>query len=344
MNPSDEWQGWENKFADRGVSPEIIKLYAEYVNNLLSKSLPVIFEFEHLAKLLGFTRTYLASAVNAPNKHYRQFTIPKKRGGKRQILAPYPALLQCQRWILEHILLHLPVHEAGHGFVPGRSIISNASKHLESKQILNMDLTDFFHSVKFNQVMQVFKEAGYVNNVAFYLSSLCTLNNHLPQGAATSPALSNIVAAYFDKRLTLLSSKYGLTYTRYADDLTFSGDKIPYYFSKIVQDIATDCGFTINTTKTRLASIPSRLMVTGLVIKGENLTLPREYKRELKKEVHFIQKYGYLSHISKEKIRDPLYLERLIGKCNFWLQVEPQNKNVKNYLDTLVNTKNSLTR
>lgn len=275
MKKQDKWCNWENEFLDRGISPELVQYYKPYVENLLSAGVPVIFEFEHLAKLLGFNLSYLASAINATNVQYRRFEIPKRRGGKREIAAPYPALLSCQRWINQNILSHVPVHNSAHGFVSGRSIVTNAQQHIGSTCVLNLDLTDFFHSINLNQVMQTFLQIGYMNNVAFYLASLCTLDNHLPQGAATSPALSNIIARHFDNRISNLSASYNLKYTRYADDMTCSGENIPQSFIQIVNDISVECGFMLNHNKTKLYQGPKRKIVTGLVLGDNGLTLPR---------------------------------------------------------------------
>jgi len=336
MDNNNEWYDWEVAFLDRGISPEYIEKYRPYIDKLLVANLPIIFEFEHLAKLLGVTRTYLASAVNGTNAHYRGFTIPKRRGGIREIFAPYPALLECQRWINLNILSRLPVHDAAHGFIKNRSIITNASHHLGSNLVLTMDLKDFFPSINLNQVMQIFIQIGYANNVAFYLASLCTLDSHLPQGAATSPMLSNIIAYHFDNRISKLAIAYNLKYTRYADDLTFSGTHISQMFRSVVEEITNECGFELNEEKTKFYRSPKRKMVTGLVLRDDGLTLPRHKKRELSKDVYYIREYGFLSHISKRNIRDPLYLERLIGKCSFWLQVEPDNSKVQDWMKHLV--------
>ncbi len=275
---------------------------------------------------MGIKRSELACIVNSPEKYHRTFHIPKRKGGKRLIVSPYPSLLSCQNWIYKNILINQPVHENAHGFVPGRSIITNAKEHLSKKVLLKMDLKDFFPSIPINWVMNYFMSIGYAKNVAFYLSSLCCYDGHLSQGSSTSPYLTNILLNNLDKRLNSLSRSYELTYTRYADDLTFSGLYIPCSFIEVVNRIVDEYGLTVNTKKTRLHLKPGQRIVTGISVAGESLKIPRKTKRDIRQEIHYIKRYGYLSHISKEKINHPYYLDSIIGKLGFWLQVEPENK------------------
>ena len=145
-------------------------------------------------------------------------------------------------------------------------------------------------------------------------------------GAATSPALSNLVAVRMDQRLTRLSTHAGLTYTRYADDLIFSGEYIGSIFRRDISRIVEDCGFAVNKSKTALFTKPGRRIVTGVCVEGDDPRVPRGFRRGLRQELHYVMKHGLLSHISKHKIRDPFYLDSLYGRVNFWLFVEPTNE------------------
>ncbi|MFB2121478.1 retron St85 family RNA-directed DNA polymerase [Parapedobacter sp. 2B3] len=316
---------WANYYDDIGLLEERKSAYLAYAKSLIDRKLPVIFDFIHLTRLLGRTPDYLASAINSPNNHYRSFEIKKKSGGKRKIISPYPALSETQTWILENILNKIPIHNFAHGFVNKRSIITNSKLHKGQKELLKMDLEDFFPSININRIIYIYKKQGYPNIISFYLASLCCYENHLPQGAPTSPYLSNLVAIQLDKRLALLSKKFNLRYTRYADDLTFSGDKIPTKFIEYVSSIIHNEGFVINENKTRLYKSGGKRIVTGVSVATEELKLPREYKRKLRTELHYIFTYGLRSHIVKKKIRKPNYLLSIIGKVNFWLSIEPDN-------------------
>jgi RNA-directed DNA polymerase len=157
----------------------------------------------------------------------------------------------------------------------------------------------------------------------------------LPQGAPTSPILSNIIAKKLDTRLISFAKKNNLKFTRYADDLTFSGDKIPPSYIKYIKHIIEDEGFVLNESKTRLYKKNKQRIVTGISVLNKEIKIPKEYKRNLRQELHFILKYGLESHIQKKKIRKLNYLESLIGKINYWIFVEPTNSfaiNAKNKL------------
>ena len=316
---------WLSFFRDRGISEELISSYIPYILKLQLSNSPIIFEKQHLAYLIGIEECTLDKIINSAYSFYRIFSIPKKRGGEREIVAPYPSLLQCQKWIYNNILKCKVVHEACHGFTPQRSIITNARIHVNQKCLLKMDLANFFPSIPINWVINFFQKQGYANNVSFYLATICCYDGFLAQGAATSPYLSNLLLVKLDERISKLCSKYHLQYTRYADDLTFSGDYIPSDFSETIEEIIDSYGLKVNIEKTALLIECKKKIVTGISVSGPEIKVPREFKRKLKNEIHFIMKYGYISHINQVKIRDPNYLHSLLGKVNFWLQVEPSS-------------------
>lgn len=325
---------WLSYYSDIGIPEEVFMEYVPYIAKLLDKNVPVILELKQLSALLGKTEIYILSVVNAPHKHYRSFEIKKKSGGSRKIEAPYPALLDCQKWIYKNILSHALLHQAAHGFVEQKSILTNAKNHIGCSELLNLDLKDFFPSIGIRRVIKVFNDFGYPNIVSFYLASICCLDGKLPQGAPTSPVLSNIIAKTLDVRLSLLAKKHKLKYSRYADDMTFSGKSVPRWLSLTIDRIVVDCGFKLNTAKTRFASKnTTNKVVTGLVVKEKELVVPRKYRRKIRQEMYFIREYGLQSHLSAKKIRDPEYLNRIKGKLLFWRQVEPKSEYVTNNLN-----------
>lgn len=317
---------WKCFFDSKGLPDEVIESYIRYISPLIERKVPVIFDLDHLCLLLGRNRTYLLSVVFSPSSHYREFDIPKRRGGTRHISTPYPSLLEMQYWILNNVLNKVKVSPYAHGFAKEKSIITNAKWHIGNGALLKLDIKDFFPSIKINRVVAVFQSLGYTDRVSFYLASICTCDGCLPQGAPTSPILSNIIATPLDYRLSRLCRKFNLHYTRYADDLTISGDSIPVKFIDYITEIVEEEGFCINNTKTQLFTNPGgKRIVTGVSVSGGVLQLPREYKRQLKQELHYVMEYGYQSHIQKKKIRRINYLDVLKGKVNFWLQIEPNN-------------------
>lgn len=220
--------------------------------------------------------------------HYHRWTVPKRDGGARLISAPKPALKRAQAWIARNITEHLPVHGAAHGFLAGRSTATNAAAHAGAHVVIKLDLRDFYPSITLPRVKGVFRKAGYGEQVATVLALLCTESpreemvvhgrryhvavapRSLPQGAPTSPSITNALSLKLDCRLAGLARKLGFRYTRYADDLTFSwhqDDDAPVgRLIRAVQRITGEEGFTVHEKKTRIMRAGRRQKVTGLVI------------------------------------------------------------------------------
>jgi RNA-directed DNA polymerase len=245
--------------------------------------------------------------------HYQRFLIPKKSGGTRQISAPMPRLKRVQYWILDNILAKVPVHEAAHGFVPGRSILTNAAPHAGREVVVNLDLKDFFPTLSWRRVRGKFQGLGYSGAIATVLALICTEPDtseveldgqrlfarkgprRLPQGAPTSPALTNLICIRLDKRLAGLAAKLGFTYTRYADDLTFSASgeaaEKTGTLLRAVESIVTAEGFTVHPGKTRIMRSHRRQEVTGLVV-NDRIGVPRDTLRRFRALLHQIEKCG----------------------------------------------------
>ncbi len=243
----------------------------------------------------------------ATRVHYVSFTVPKKSGGTRTLSAPHRKLAAAQEWIFENIISRLSYPEPAHGFIPGRSTLTNAQPHCGKAVVLNMDLEGFFPSIGFLRVRSVFHRLGYSPAVATILALLCTEcprqqvvydgkpyhvaigPRGLPQGACTSPGLSNQVARRLDKRLGGLAIKLGLTYTRYADDLSFSGNEeleshIGYLLAR-VRHIAQEEGFAVNEKKSRVLRRNAMQRVTGLVV-NDRPGVARKQVRRLRAILH----------------------------------------------------------
>ena len=335
MSATKLYNYWKNGFERSGLKSELIEEYLTYIEPLIKNDVPIIFDFNHLCLLLGKEQDYLASVINSNNSHYRKFEISKRKGGKRTITAPYPALLECQNWIYINILTKVKIHSSAHGFTFNKSILSNSKVHLGQSHFLKIDLKDFFPSIEINKVIAIFKSLGYTHKVSFYLASICCCDDILPQGSPTSPILSNIVSKNLDNRLMKFSKRFNLKYTRYADDLAFSGDSIPVTYIEYITNIINSCGFTVNEKKTVLQQEKHKRIITGISIADDVIKVPRKYKRELKLEIHCIRKHGLLGHMRKHKIKNPDYLLSIIGKIHFWISVEPDCKYARKALDDL---------
>ena len=317
---------WDKFYTEKNISEDLKKSLLDYATVLLEKGVPVIYDLDHLCALLGLKKFFVTSVIFSSKAFYREFEIKKRSGGFREIRAPYPSLLYMQHWIYKEILLKCKVNATAHGFVKKRSILTNANVHKGQTFLLKMDLKDFFPSIPINWIVNVFKDIGYTNDIAFYLASICCLEGTLPQGAPTSPMLSNIVASFMDKRLYKLCQEYGYKYTRYADDIAISGSFISPTFIDAVSGIIEDCGFEVNKKKTRLYGEKGNKIITGISLANNEVRIPRDYRRELEQEIYYILKYGFDAHVKRNKIKKSNYLQSIIGKLNYWLMVEPQNE------------------
>ena len=303
------------------------------VRKLVKNDFPIILSQTHFAKLIGFKKGIVSSMVHKTAKFYRTFSIPKKRGGFRKIVTPHPSLLEVQRWICGHILNRLQIHQASFAYRKGRNTMMNAKMHIGQENMLVIDLKDFFGTISEDRISKLFSQIGYNDKVAKVLKSVCCLDGTIPQGGATSPTLSNIVLYHLDSELSSLSSSEKLIYTRYADDLVFSGKSISNAFEEKVRSNIHSKGFQINERKRRLLGVGSRKIINGIVVKKDTIRLPKYVRRKIRQEVYFITKNGVLSQIEKQN--DIYYIDRIIGKLNYWKQVEPNNPFVKDSLKSL---------
>ena len=169
-------QGWKAFFEQNVSSISYRTAYLNYVERLSVTNFPVIFCLNHLSSLVGIKLKYLVGMVIQTESFYREFSIPKRNGGRRIISAPYPSLLSCQQWIGMNIASKIPVHESAHGFVSQRSIVTNAKSHHGFDWLLKIDIKDFFPSIDIRRIVWIFKQCGYARDVSFFLARLFTLN------------------------------------------------------------------------------------------------------------------------------------------------------------------------
>ena len=282
----------------------------------------------------------------ARHTHYRRFTLPKKSGGERLISAPMPRLKRVQYWVLDNILAKVPVHDAAHGFLPGRSIVGNALPHCGQDVVINLDVKDFFPSVGFARIKGVFAHLGYGEAVATVLALLCSENRAdelevdgerwfvggaagqrvLPQGAPTSPMLTNLLCRRLDRRLAGLARAMGFAYTRYADDLSFSasGEAAQRVGALLrrVRWILREEGFEPHPDKERVMRKGARQEVTGIVVNGAQPGVSRRSRRALRAALHRAQAGGEAAAQAHWQ-GQPASRERLLGYAHFVQGVNP---------------------
>ncbi len=255
-------------------------------DTLVSQEVPPLVTTETLSTILGVSHKLLWAMASVPDRYYRQFHIPKRRGGSRQIATPRVFLKVVQRWILLNILYVRQMPPFVTGFTPGRGLLDNASFHVGKRHLLKIDIQDFFPSIGFLQVERVFREFGFPSRVVSLLTKLCLLNGVLPQGAPTSPQLANLVFLPCDMEISALAEDNRLSYSRYADDLTFSSlEAIPPGFVRDVINLIERHMFRVNPEKLKLAGPGQRLMTTGMVVNVDAHPM-RQVRRQLRARFH----------------------------------------------------------
>lgn len=230
------------------------------------------------------------------DRHYRRFSIPKRGGGKRWIESPRIFLKVTQRFILHHILAGQPVHDTVHSFVPAsqagalRNSITNARRHLAQPYLAKIDIKDFFGSLRYQLVEEMLGDSGLVNaDARRLLARLCTRRSSLPQGAPTSPMISNLILRRFDENMARLCRELDLVYTRYADDITVSGDvredvELAAYFARNGLT-GEPLKLPVNERKSRILSSGQQQRVTGVIVNERGLP-PRKLRRRVRAMFH----------------------------------------------------------
>lgn len=273
--------------------------------------------------------------------HYRRFAIKKKTGGVRMISAPMPRLKRAQRWILDTVLQPYELNDAAHGFRKDRSIVSNAQPHVGAQVVLNMDMQEFFPTVRYPRVKGLFRSLGFSESLATILGMVCTESDvaeleldqqryyvargerYLPQGAPTSPAITNLICRGLDARLTKVASQLGFTYTRYADDITFSSRDSSVDVGRAIRRIkhsVRDEGFLIHPDKTRVLRSGRRMEVTGLTV-NDKVGVSRKELRRFRAVLFQIERDGPANK-SWGKTGD--VMASISGFANFVAMVDPE--------------------
>jgi RNA-directed DNA polymerase len=253
---------------------------------LIGRGLPPLVDTRVLSLILGMSHKLLWAMATVPNRYYRQFEIPKRSGGRREIATPRVFLKVVQRWVLMNILYRRELPLVVTGFAPGRGLMTNASFHVGRKYLTKVDIQDFFPSIGFQQVRRVYHSFGFPDKVVLLLSRLSLLKGVLPQGAPTSPQLANLVFLPCDAEIIALCERAGVSYSRYADDLTFSSDR-PISVSFVGQVIRLIQGhsFNVNPDKFRFLGPGQRLSTTGMVVNA--VAHPeRVLRRQLRARFH----------------------------------------------------------
>ena len=258
-------------------------------------------------------------AFEVVNIHYRKHEIPKKTGGKRVLNTPSRSLKKLQKNILRNILYKEKVHPCSYAYRKGKSIVDNAKVHCESKVIIKMDIRDFFPSVNSLKVQNMFTMLGWNIEASKKLTDLCTWKNGLPQGAPSSPAISNIILYQLDKKLFSMAQGFHASYTRYADDLTFSlkEDKPEVVRSiiKLTQLAVEKEGFRINFKKGKINVLRKHQSqrVCGITVNNPKPTLSRKERRKIRAVKHHLEN-GRPATMTKDQLKGWENYQKMVQK------------------------------
>ena len=281
-------------------------------------------EVSTLARDLNIDAGTLYAVSNSLPSHYQTVKIPKKDGGERQLAVPDEILKRIQRSICRNLLAYMPVSPYATAYRCGSGAVRNAARHTGRREVLRLDIRHFFDSVRYTAVKEtVFPPEVFSEPLRILLTMLCYYRDGLPQGAPTSPAIVNILLRDFDEELGAWCRERGVTYSRYCDDLVFSGEDLDGVRKKAEEELAA-LGFFLHTGKTRLRRDGRRQTVTGLVV-NHGVRVPAEERRAVRQAVYYCRRFGVEDHLRRTgaEMTPREYLDRLLGRVGYILQANP---------------------
>ena len=287
-------------------------------------------ELSSLERDLGISAKTLYAVSNNISKHYRKTKLPKKSGGYRNLSVPDEILKAIQKQIADVLLIHMPVSRYAKAYRFGSSTLRNAKHHVGKQVVLKLDIFHFFDSIRYSTVKdKAFPAEIYAEPLRILLTMLCYHKDALPQGAPSSPAITNIILYELDEQIGQWCRERGIAYTRYCDDMTFSGDFEPAEVIQFVRLELKKMGFLLNEQKTRIQRPGQQQTVTGIVV-NEKLSIPADYRRKLRQELYYCRKFGIQEHLQKIGLEIPedTFRMQLLGKVNYVLQVHPDARDM----------------
>lgn len=262
-----------------------------------------------IASCIGVSHGLITAMIKSPKIYYRTFNLRKKSGGLRPILAPRKFIKTIQYWIKDHILNRLKVHSSCYSYRSGVSIKDNAINHVRKKFVASIDISDYFGSINKKMIKDCFYRNSIPEHVINTISGLVTYNDALPQGAPTSPIISNAILFDFDEKMSFLALSLGCIYTRYSDDITISCDQNEN-IKTLIDSAETELqslGFALNKEKKRIISNNNRQVVTGILV-NESIRPTRDYRKKIR---------SAFDHAFKEQDNSQLTINKLRGYLNY---------------------------
>ena len=281
------------------------------------------------------------SISNNIEKNYKIYKIKKRNGKYRNICEPSSNLKQIQKRILTNILNNKSISKYAKAYHKGVGLKDNAIPHINKEMILKLDIKDFFENISFVDIYNsCFSIEYFPKSVGMILTYLCTYDNHLTQGSPTSAYISNLVMKEFDEELGNWCNLKNISYTRYSDDMTFSGEFNPSELIVIVRKMLYKLGLELNNNKIHIVHKSSSQKVTGIV-DNEKLQVNIKYRNKIRQEIYYIKKFGLSSHMKKSdiNIESKKYLNKLYGRILYVLQINEYDKEFIKYKQFIKNLK-----
>ena len=273
------------------------------------------------------------SISNNIEKNYKIYKIKKRNGKYRNICEPSSNLKQIQKRILTNILNNKSISKYAKAYHKGVGLKDNAIPHINKEMILKLDIKDFFENISFVDIYNsCFSIEYFPKSVGMILTYLCTYDNHLTQGSPTSAYISNLVMKEFDEELGNWCNLKNISYTRYSDDMTFSGEFNPSELIVKVRKMLYKLGLKLNNNKIHIVHKSSSQKVTGIVV-NEKLQVNIKYRNKIRQEIYYIKKFGLSSHMKKSdiNIESKKYLNKLYGRIIYVLQINEYDKEFIKY-------------
>jgi len=341
-----------------GIPGTVLDNAIRQIAVLRGANLAPILTLGHLARRIGAPHGYLRAIIERRIDPYEQFSRKRRDGHRMRIIsAPTPVLMSVQRWILQNILSRVDVHHASFAYTRGRSVAACARRHVGARFLLKFDLHNFFESINELRVYSLYRGLGYAPLVSLELSRLCTrgsaFTSHrsilappndkyvvvdeyrskwlgfVPQGSPTSGAIANLVARQLDNELQQLAEENRLSYTRYADDMMFSGAgelsrSLCRDIVRKVRGITSDNGFQLHEKKTRIVSPGARLVVLGVVLGTDGISLSREIKQRIERHLYGAERFHVHNHANHFNFTSVIgFINHIRGLLDFAHDVDP---------------------
>lgn len=290
-------------------------------------------ELSSLEKDLGVSAKALYTLSNQIHRHYHRVKIPKGNGELRDLSVPDEFLKAVQSKIAQNILVHETISPYAMAYRAGGSTLKNALPHVGQPIVMKMDIRQFFDHCIYPIVKErAFPAEKYSEANRVLLTLLCVHRDALPQGAPSSPAISNLILRDFDNVVGNWCESHNIAYTRYCDDMTFSGDFEPSQIKSLVKNELKKLGFFINDKKTIVLRNGQRKTITGVVV-NEKPNVAASYRRKLRQEIYYCKKFGVKEHmkITGTNVSESTYIAQLQGRINYALSINPHDQELKKY-------------